>query len=150
MNPVFPSPQMFTMRDIATIAQQIVAALHGGDVVLLSGELGAGKTTLAKAIAAALGVRETITSPTFTLMNIYGTKHPEITTLMHMDTYRMDRVEELHEIGVETYLGEPHTVCIVEWPERFPDAWHAARTQHWLTVTGSGDTRTIHSTTTTA
>ncbi len=150
MSTPFVTPRTFTMSDVGAIAQEIVAALHGGDAVLLSGELGAGKTTLAKAIAAALGVRETITSPTFTLMNVYTTNHPHISTLMHMDTYRMERVEELAEIGVNTYMGEPSTVCIVEWPERFPDAWHRARTAHWFTVSGTGETRTIQAVTATA
>ena len=147
MNTPFTTPRAFTSSEVESIAREIVAALHGGDAVLLSGELGSGKTTLAKAIAAELGIHETITSPTFTLMNVYKTTHPQITTLMHMDTYRMERAEELLEIGVETYIGDPATVSIIEWPERFPDAWSNAHTMHWFILSGTGDTRTIQATT---
>ncbi len=144
---IFDSPRTFTTANIDAIATEIVAAAHGGDVILLSGELGAGKTTLAKAIAAALGVRETITSPTFTLMNVYPTHHDGVATFMHMDTYRLEREEELVEIGVTSYLGEPSTICLVEWPERFPMAWSGASHLFWFCLTGTGDTRTIEQTT---
>lgn len=140
-------PHTFALSEINTIAREIVNMAHAGDAILLSGDLGAGKTTLAKAIAAALGVHETITSPTFTLMNVYTTEHPTMKTLMHMDTYRMERPEELVEIGVDSYLGEPNTLSLVEWPERFPDAWSGAARQLWFTLRGTGETRTIEYTT---
>lgn len=143
-------PRTFALSEIDTIAREIVAMVHAGEAILLSGDLGAGKTTLAKAIAAALGVHETITSPTFTLMNVYTTAHPTMKSLMHMDTYRMERPEELVEIGVDSYLGEPNTISLVEWPERFPDAWSGASRQWWFTLRGTGETRTIELATTAA
>lgn len=76
------------------LAQQ----LKSGDILCLYGELGAGKTTLVKGIAAGLGIEKTITSPTFTLMNIYSTKNNQITQLVHIDTYRLKNEEELIEI----------------------------------------------------
>jgi len=112
--------------------------LHGGDVVLLYGELGAGKTTFAKGIAKGLGIKNTITSPTFTLMGVYqipprnpSTRRPGRLAqddtigaghqLCHIDTYRLKDVQELRAIGAEDYIGDPHTITIIEWPEKIAD-----------------------------
>lgn len=108
------SSEQETIEFGKTLSQQ----LRGGDILFLSGELGAGKTTLTKGIAAGLGVTHTITSPTFTLMNIYPIKNNEIKQLVHIDTYRLENEQQLIEIGTEDYLGAPDTVCIVEWPEK--------------------------------
>lgn len=103
-----------------TYGQKLAATLCGGDVVCLHGELGAGKTTLVKGIAEGLGVTENITSPTFTLMNVYEVPSSEfaVRRLVHIDTYRLEGEKELIEIGVEDYLGQTGTVTIVEWPEK--------------------------------
>ena len=87
---------------------------------MLSGELGAGKTSLVKGIAKGLGIKHEITSPTFTLMNVYKlrTENSELRTLIHIDTYRLKDEKELLEIGVEDYLGKPNTICVIEWPEK--------------------------------
>jgi len=95
------------------LGKTIAADLNGGDIVLLQGELGAGKTVLAKGIAQGLGITETITSPTFTLMNVYNDGK-----LVHIDTYRLENEEQLVEIGVEDYLGNPNSICLIEWPEK--------------------------------
>ena len=94
--------------------------LTGGDILLLSGDLGAGKTALVKGIAKGLGIQNEITSPTFTLMNIYDIKDKKrkIETMVHIDTYRLKHEKGLLEIGVEDYLGKDNTVCLVEWPEK--------------------------------
>jgi tRNA threonylcarbamoyladenosine biosynthesis protein TsaE len=100
--------------------KKLAAKLNGGDILLLSGELGAGKTSLIKGAAKGLDIKQEITSPTFTLMNIYeiGNKKLEIKKLIHIDTYRLKDEKELLEIGVEDYLGKPDTVCVIEWPEK--------------------------------
>ena len=102
------------------IGKQIASTLQGGDIVLLYGELGAGKTTLTKGIANGFGITEDITSPTFTLMNMYPVKNNAsgIQTLVHIDTYRLENAQELLDIGVEDYLGSPDTITIIEWPEK--------------------------------
>ncbi len=94
--------------------------LKGGDIVLLSGDLGAGKTALVKGIAKGFGIKNEITSPTFTLMNVYDIKDKKkkIETMVHIDTYRLKHEKELVEIGVEDYLGKDNTVCLIEWPEK--------------------------------
>jgi len=100
--------------------KQLAAKLSCGDIVLLEGELGAGKTTLVKGIAEGLGIKDGITSPTFTLMNVYKINNEQLTInkLVHIDTYRLKNEQELLDIGAEDYLGKPDTVCIVEWPEK--------------------------------
>lgn len=84
--------------------------LKRGDIVLLNGDLGAGKTQLTKGIAKGLEVDEYITSPTFTLVNEYRGNIP----LYHFDVYRINNIDELYEIGFEEYIfGEG--VCVIEW-----------------------------------
>lgn len=94
--------------------------LRGGDIVLLSGNLGAGKTALVKGIAKGFAIQNTITSPTFTLMNMYPVtqKISGIEQLVHIDTYRLKNEQELVGIGAEDYLGKPNTICLIEWPDK--------------------------------
>ena len=87
--------------------------LRAGDVVLLEGSLGAGKTALTQGIGAGLGVRETINSPTFTLLKEYAGRLP----LYHFDLYRIEDPEELFALGFEDYFGG-EGVCVVEWADR--------------------------------
>lgn len=105
-------------QETLDFGEQIAAMLKGGDIILLFGDLGAGKTTLTKGIAKGLGVHSDITSPTFTLMNIYPLLLDTAKQLVHIDTYRMQDAEELVAIGVEDYLGSPDTITIIEWPEK--------------------------------
>ena len=107
-------------QETIEVGNKIAASLKGGDVVLLYGELGAGKTTLTKGIATALGIKKNITSPTFTLMNVYTLKKPiqSIKELAHIDTYRMKDEQELLAIGVKDYLDQKNTLTIIEWPEK--------------------------------
>ncbi|MDD3022613.1 MAG: tRNA (adenosine(37)-N6)-threonylcarbamoyltransferase complex ATPase subunit type 1 TsaE [Syntrophomonadaceae bacterium] len=97
-------------EDMQQLGRQIARVLEKGDVLYISGELGAGKTTLARGIARGLGFTGRVSSPTFTLMNLYpGT--PEI---YHFDLYRL-QVGELDDLGWEEYL-EGNGVSLVEWP----------------------------------
>lgn len=100
--------------------KEIASKLKGGDIVLLHGDLGAGKTTLTKGIAMGLGITDDIVSPTFTLMQEYKIEDSrfKIKRLLHVDTYRLENEEQLIEIGVEDYLGDKETVCVIEWPEK--------------------------------
>lgn len=104
------------------IGQEIGTMLVSGAILCLRGELGTGKTTLVKGIAEGLGITEEITSPTFTLMNIYQIKATsyqlQTTNFVHIDTYRLKDEAGLIEIGVEEYLGQPGVITIVEWPEK--------------------------------
>ena len=94
-------------------ATDVAQTLKKGDVIALVGDLGTGKTTLSKYIAEALGITETITSPTFTIVQEY---HSGRLPLYHFDVYRVDDIEEMYSIGYEEYFyGEG--VCIVEWAD---------------------------------
>ncbi|MFH0857689.1 MAG: tRNA (adenosine(37)-N6)-threonylcarbamoyltransferase complex ATPase subunit type 1 TsaE [Candidatus Magasanikbacteria bacterium] len=107
-------------EETKAIGKTITETLNGGDIVTLVGDLGAGKTTFTKGLAEGLGITDTITSPTFTLMNVYKLPQAKnnIHTLVHIDTYRLEDEEELKDIGVEDYLGEPNTLVLIEWPEK--------------------------------
>ncbi len=117
-----------TANDTETqeFGKKIATSLESGSIVCLYGELGAGKTTFTKGLATGFGVNTTITSPTFTLMNVYPVlDHPaRITTLIHIDTYRLNSAQELLDIGVEEYLGQPGTVTVIEWPEKIAELLH--------------------------
>ena len=94
-------------------ATDVAQTLKKGDVIALVGDLGTGKTTLSKYIAEALGITETITSPTFTIVQEY---HSGRLPLYHFDVYRVDDIEEMYRIGYEEYFyGEG--VGIVEWAD---------------------------------
>jgi tRNA threonylcarbamoyladenosine biosynthesis protein TsaE len=96
------------------LARRMAAGFEGREVVLLTGELGAGKTVFAKGLAAGAGVvaTERVSSPSFTLVNVYEGKWP----LFHIDLYRLEREDEILDLGWEDYLGEG--IVVVEWAER--------------------------------
>lgn len=93
--------------------QRIANKVRPGDVVALSGELGAGKTTLARAVLAALGHHGEVPSPTFTIIESYEALEPPI---IHADFYRLDHPREAEEIGLEDY--REGAALLAEWPER--------------------------------
>ncbi|MGZ4678173.1 MAG: tRNA (adenosine(37)-N6)-threonylcarbamoyltransferase complex ATPase subunit type 1 TsaE [Acidimicrobiia bacterium] len=93
------------------IGRAAAAVMQAGDVVVLTGDLGAGKTVLAKGIAAGLGVTEPVVSPTFALVREYAGRLP----IHHLDVYRLDRVQEAIDLGLDELLDDG--VVIVEWGE---------------------------------
>lgn len=106
------------LKQTMAFGRRLGAAAQAGDVILLKGDLGAGKTTLTQAIGNGLGVDEQcyITSPTFSLLHEYAGRLP----LYHMDLYRLSSEEEIEEVGFEEYIyGQGLTV--IEWPERLGD-----------------------------
>jgi len=92
------------------IAATVAAALRPGDVVALSGDLGAGKTCFVQGAAAALGVREPVTSPTFVLVREYDGIYP----IRHLDVYRLGNLQELTDLGFEELL-DPSILVFIEW-----------------------------------
>jgi len=95
------------------LGARIAAALSVGDAVALEGDLGAGKTTLARAILHSLGVTEEVPSPTFTLVQCYET--PKL-NVRHYDLYRIEKPEEVEELGLDEALDDG--AALIEWPER--------------------------------
>lgn len=124
-----------SLTDTDAFGTKLAQQLHGGHIVLLSGNLGAGKTALVKGIAKGFGITSEITSPTFTLMNLYpiSDKAP-LNQLVHIDTYRLKNEAELVEIGVEDYLGKPNTICIIEWPEKIAGLLEGVDKKNILTI----------------
>ena len=100
------------------LGEKLAEELRAGDVILLEGPLGAGKSELARGVARGLGVRETVTSPSFTILNAYDSGR---VPLYHFDWYRLESAEELFEMGMEEYLGGDG-IALVEWPGRCPEA----------------------------
>jgi tRNA threonylcarbamoyladenosine biosynthesis protein TsaE len=94
------------------VGAAIATCLEPGVIVLLGGDLGSGKTTLAQGIASGLGVREPVVSPTFAIVREYEGRLP----LAHVDVYRLDHIQELHDLGFEEILDGTRVV-LVEWGE---------------------------------
>jgi tRNA threonylcarbamoyladenosine biosynthesis protein TsaE len=115
-SPVAGFETIVTLDDEAAterLAARIAKGLVPGDVVALSGELGAGKTTLARGILRALGVEERVPSPTFTLVQAYRTPSLDV---FHLDLYRVEKAADLVELGLDDALLEG--AALVEWPEK--------------------------------
>ena len=100
------------------LGKRLAGMLKAGDVILLEGDLGAGKSELARGVAKGLGVQETVTSPSFTILNVYESGS---VPLYHFDWYRLESEEELYELGMDEYLGGDG-IAAVEWPEQCPEA----------------------------
>ncbi len=99
--------------ETAAFGMDLGRRVCSGTVIALTGDLGAGKTTLTKAIAQGLGIADMITSPTFTLVKEYGSGR---LPLYHFDVYRIGDVDEMYELGYEEYFYG-NGVCVVEWAD---------------------------------
>lgn len=96
--------------------RKLAKGLKPHSVIALTGELGAGKTTLIQGIAEGLGIKDYVTSPSFTLINEYSGQRP----LYHIDLYRLEDIESIKELGIEEYF-EKDGIIIIEWAERMKD-----------------------------
>ena len=103
-----------SLSELDGVAQEIIESIGQRNVVLFRGGMGAGKTTLISRIVSLLGSEDNVTSPTFALVNQY---QGDSGLIYHFDFYRIDRVEEVFDLGYEEYFysGE---LCLVEWPEK--------------------------------
>ncbi len=129
-----------TEAQLAEWAAECAARLAWPSCVAIHGELGAGKTTLVRALAAALGVTDAVTSPTYALVHEYRAPRGVV---HHLDLYRLDRPEQLAQLGWDEMLGSSGIV-LVEWPERAGDALPAARMDLVLEhVAGRPDVRRL-------
>lgn len=101
------------LKDTEEFGIRLGKLLKSGDIVCLNGDLGAGKTTMTKSIGIGLDIEEYITSPTFTLINMYRGRM----VVYHFDVYRLENVDELYDLGFDEYFyGDG--VCIIEWAEK--------------------------------
>ena len=103
-----------SLSELDHVAEQIISSLGGRNVVLFRGGMGTGKTTLISRIVALLGSEDTVTSPTFALVNEY---EGDEGLIYHFDFYRIDKVEEVFDLGYEEYFYSGD-LCLVEWPEK--------------------------------
>lgn len=103
-----------SVEETEKIAEQISKKIKKGDVILLFGNLGAGKTTFTKSLCHNLGVDETVTSPTFTILNEHKAKD---FIVYHFDMYRVESLENAYELGFDEIINGGDGVCVVEWPE---------------------------------
>jgi tRNA threonylcarbamoyladenosine biosynthesis protein TsaE len=99
------------LEETVRVASILAARLRAGDVVLLTGDLGVGKTAFVKAVAEALGATDPVTSPTFTLAQHYPTP---TTPIVHVDTYRLDSIGEYRDLGLDDAYP-PESVFLIEW-----------------------------------
>lgn len=121
---------------LPTVAQQLATAIteSGCTLVAFEGEMGAGKTTLIRALCAALGVEDDVSSPTFALVNEYRTGQGQ--PIYHFDFYRIDSEEEAARLGAAEYFDSGY-LCLVEWPARVAGLLPPQRLLVELAVTGS-------------
>ena len=108
---------IFSLEEIEKVAQQIIDQ-KPPKVLLFDGQMGVGKTTFIKALSKLLGVYESTSSPTFSLVNEYQTSTNQI--VYHFDFYRLNNEEEAYDIGIEEYLYSGNW-CFVEWGEKIPN-----------------------------
>jgi len=130
-----------TAADTRAVGESLARVLRPRDTVLLSGELGAGKTTFVQGVARGLDIEDQIVSPTFTLIKEYSGR----LDMAHVDVYRLDRVQDVVDLGLEE-LGQGEDVLLVEWGDVVEELLPAERLRVELIVEdpeGAGDVRRI-------
>ena len=120
------------------LARAVGELLRSGDVVSLVGELGAGKTVFARGVARAVGVTDLVVSPTFTIVREYEGRVP----LVHVDVYRIDAVQELHDLGFEEVVRDD-AVTLVEWGDKIEGMLPGDRLDIRLAPGGADDERVV-------
>lgn len=126
------------LSELPAVARKLLQSFDGEKVVAFKGPMGAGKTTLIKALCEALGVKDTISSPTFSIVNEYHTINGE--KIYHFDFYRIKSVEEAYDMGYEEYFYSK-AYCFIEWPEKIEELMPL--TYEKVTIEVSGNKRII-------
>lgn len=121
----------FSARQTMEFAREYAKTLRGGDVVLLHGDMGAGKTIFVKGIALALGIEDEITSPTYAYMNDYG-------GLYHYDCYRLSSGAQAEALGLCDYFYAGG-ICVIEWPQNIADVLPEHCKEVFITKTGENE-----------
>lgn len=121
-------------NETRTLGERLASSLRPGDVLLLLGDMGVGKSELTRGIARGLGIQGPVASPTFTILQVYDEGH---IPLYHFDWYRLESSDELYEMGMDEYLGGDG-IAIIEWPSQCPEAIPPCRLE--ITLTPLADT----------
>ena len=109
-----------TEADTVEFAKKIAAMVSPGTVIALYGNLGAGKTVFSRAFAAAIGVKEAVSSPTYTIVQEYQLDNP-MSYLYHLDLYRINNSRDALDFAVDEFLSDSNSYALLEWPERIED-----------------------------
>lgn len=125
------------IEDWQDIVDRIMPELQH-NILLLKGNLGAGKTTFTQFLLKNLGSEDEVNSPTYSIVNEYHTPKGKI---YHFDLYRLKNIEEVYDIGIEEYLDNAF-LCIIEWPEVYEEELHRL-TYHEMSILNNGDSREI-------
>lgn len=114
--------QKLALTQVTDFATKAGLNAKGGEIFALSGDLGSGKTTFAKAFGRALGIKQNIPSPTFVIMQEFPTPKTAVNgrkiTLYHLDLYRTKSFKEIEALGITEWWGHPETITIIEWAEK--------------------------------
>jgi tRNA threonylcarbamoyladenosine biosynthesis protein TsaE len=127
-----------SVEETRELGAALAGVLAAGDAVMLAGDLGTGKTALVQGVARGLGVDDVVASPTFMIVREYEGRLP----LVHVDVYRLDRVQELHDLGFEEVLA-PEAVTVVEWGDRIAPVLPDERLEVVLEREGGPDDRSL-------
>lgn len=109
-------------NEAISFLSSLVRGQDRATLVTLSGELGAGKTAFTKAIAKALGIEDTITSPTFVLEKIYPLTDTRFGQLIHIDAYRLESGKDAAPLTIDELMKDPKNLILLEWPEKIHEA----------------------------
>jgi tRNA threonylcarbamoyladenosine biosynthesis protein TsaE len=133
--------------ELQRAAEDLTRTLQPGEhatVIALSGDLGAGKTSFAQGIARALGVSETVSSPTFVIEKIYALEAQPFERLVHIDAYRITGVKEMEVLGWKAVLEDPGNLIVIEWPEKIADIVPKNAIRLRFDITNDGRTITTY------
>jgi tRNA threonylcarbamoyladenosine biosynthesis protein TsaE len=118
------SAKVSSENDTINLAQKFASELTGGEIIILNGELGAGKTFFIKHASAYFEITN-VSSPTFTIVNIYNGKQK----IYHFDFYRINKASELFDIGFNDYLNDNEAITFIEWGNLIPEVLPVKRTE---------------------
>ena len=125
------------MEDWQNIAEIVISKLEH-NILLLKGNLGAGKTTFTQFLLKNLGSTDEVNSPTYSIVNEYSTPKGKV---YHFDLYRLKNIEEVYDIGMEEYLDHSF-LCIIEWPEVYEEDLYGLK-YHEMSIINTGENREI-------